>query len=127
MEINETPSVVSKQISQATESKLEKKPNSLHAEPQLNADSMMKTKQIELPEKRAVASETDDWESMFDDNGECLDPKVMNEITANLGKVTITKTKNDYKAYEEPINLDAEEFPHVLGENHNSKYIYYNL
>lgn len=88
---------------------------------------MTKTKQVELPEKKAVTSETDDWETMFDDNGECLDPKVMNEITASLGKVTISKPKNDYKAYEEPINLDAEEFPHVLGKNYNLKYIYYKF
>lgn len=64
--------------------------------------------------KSAVATETDDWESIFDDNGECLDPKLMDEITANFGKVTVTKPKNDYKCYQEAVNLDDEEFPHVL-------------
>lgn len=63
-----------------------------------------------------VAADSDDWESLFDDNGECLDPKIIDEITATVGKVTITKPKSDYKAYQSPvpINLDAEEFPHVL-------------
>lgn len=65
-------------------------------------------------EKEAVHKETDDWESIFDENGECLDPKLMDEITANVGKVTITKPKNDYKCYQEAVNLDDEEFPHVL-------------
>lgn len=62
----------------------------------------------------AVTTETDDWESIFDDDGECLDPKLMDEITANVGKVTVTKPKNDYKSYQEAVNLDDEEFPHVL-------------
>lgn len=45
-----------------------------------------------------------------------MDPKVIDEITASVGKVTITKPKSDYKSYQSPapINLDAEEFPHVL-------------
>lgn len=62
------------------------------------------------------ATDSDDWESMFDDNGECLDPKIIDEITASVGKVTITEPKSDYKSYQSPapINLDAEEFPHVL-------------
>lgn len=59
-------------------------------------------------------TETDDWESIFDENGECSDPKLMDEITANVGKVIITKPKNDYKCYQDAVNLDDEEFPHVL-------------
>lgn len=62
----------------------------------------------------AATIETDDWESIFDDNGECLDPKLMDEITANVGKVAVTKPKNDYKSYQEAVNLDNEEFGHVL-------------
>lgn len=41
--------------------------------------------------------EEDDWESMFDENGECLDSKVIDEITSAVGKVTIEKPKSDYK------------------------------
>lgn len=60
-------------------------------------------------------AETDDWESMFDDKGDCLNSKAIDEITAAVGKVTITKPKSDYKAHQSPpVNLDAEEFPHVL-------------
>lgn len=62
----------------------------------------------------AVSTESDDWEAIFDANGDCLDPKLMDEITTNVGKVTITKPKNDYKCYQESVNLDDEEFPHVL-------------
>lgn len=56
----------------------------------------------------------DDWESMFDDNGECLDPKIIDEISSAVGKVSIAKPKSDYKETHQPINLEDEEFPHVL-------------
>lgn len=71
----------------------------------------------ETSSSTAPANESDDWETLFDENGECLDPKIIDEITASMGKVTITKPKSDYKTYQSqapPINLDLEEFPHVL-------------
>lgn len=80
-----------------------------------SANSTTQLKRTEKASGKAdVNRETDDWESIFDDNGECLDPKLMKEITSNVGKVTISKPKNDYKNYQEPVNLDEEEFPHVL-------------
>lgn len=103
-----------KQSPHATESKLERKTILPHSEGQSNTDSMTQSKRTEMCEKKSMTSETDDWEKMFDENGECLDPKLMNEITASVGKVSITKPKNDYRSYQEPINLDEEEFPHVL-------------
>lgn len=48
-------------------------------------------------DKKTVNPEEDDWESMFDDNGDCLDPKMLDELTAQVGKVTIEKPKTDYK------------------------------
>lgn len=97
-----------------TESKSEKKPKLPHVETQSNADSTPQPKRTEKSNKKAVNAETDDWESMFDDNGDCLDSKLMTEITSNVGKVSISKPKNDYKSYQDPVNLDDEEFPHVL-------------
>lgn len=47
--------------------------------------------------KKIVNPEEDDWEAMFDDNGDCLDPKMLDELTAQVGKVTIEKPKTDYK------------------------------
>lgn len=64
--------------------------------------------------KKTVNPETDDWESIFDEEGECVDPKLMNEISATMGKVAIAQPKSEYKPYQEPINLEGEEFPHVL-------------
>lgn len=47
-------------------------------------------------------ADEDDWESMFDDNGDCLDSKVVDEITAAVGKVAINKPKSDYKVSAVP-------------------------
>jgi len=66
-------------------------------------------------QKVTVDPETDDWDCMFDDNGDCLDPKLLDELTASVGKVSIEKPKSDYKLYHsKQALLNAEEFPHVL-------------
>lgn len=48
-------------------------------------------------ECKSINPETDDWESMFDNNGDCLDPKLLIELTASVGQVTIETPKSDYK------------------------------
>lgn len=51
----------------------------------------------------------------FDDNGDCLDPKMMEELTTAVGKVTIETPKSNYKAYQANVDLlSGEEYPHVL-------------
>lgn len=66
-------------------------------------------------EKSKEEPEEDDWDAMFDDNGDCLDPKMLEELTAAVGKVTIEKPKTDYKVYHTKQELlRDEEFPHVL-------------
>jgi hypothetical protein len=49
----------------------------------------------EAPQR--LSPEEDDWETMFDDNGECLDPKLMDELTTAVGKVKIVRPQSDYK------------------------------
>ncbi|XP_037905061.1 R3H and coiled-coil domain-containing protein 1 [Hermetia illucens] len=64
---------------------------------------------------KAVDPENDDWDSMFDDNGDCVDPKILSELTASVGKVKIEQPKADYKAYlMKQAILNEEEYPHVL-------------
>uniref|UniRef100_A0A1Y9G886 Uncharacterized protein n=3 Tax=Anopheles albimanus TaxID=7167 RepID=A0A1Y9G886_ANOAL len=59
--------------------------------------------------------EEDDWESMYDDNGDCLNPKMIDELTTAVGKVAIEVPQSDYKAYQtKQAVLNDEEFPHVL-------------
>lgn len=42
------------------------------------------------------SEEDDDWENMYDETGECLDPKIMQELTASVGKCKIELPKMDY-------------------------------
>uniref|UniRef100_A0A182P784 Uncharacterized protein n=1 Tax=Anopheles epiroticus TaxID=199890 RepID=A0A182P784_9DIPT len=59
--------------------------------------------------------EEEDWESMYDDNGDCLNPKMLEELTTAVGKVSIETPQSDYKSYEtKQAILNEEEFPHVL-------------
>uniref|UniRef100_T1H461 Uncharacterized protein n=1 Tax=Megaselia scalaris TaxID=36166 RepID=T1H461_MEGSC len=59
--------------------------------------------------------ETDDWDTMFDDNEKCLDPKIIEELSASVGKVKIETTKMDYTAYHiKQELLIEEEYPRAL-------------
>lgn len=55
-------------------------------------------------ECKSINPETDDWESMFDSNGDCLDPKLLSELTASVGQVTIETPKCDYKVTHWPFH-----------------------
>ncbi|XP_066582103.1 coiled-coil domain-containing protein R3HCC1L isoform X2 [Prorops nasuta] len=55
-----------------------------------------------------------DWDSLFDDNGDCLDPTMMEELTSAVGEVTIEQPKNTYKAYTKQIEVSSDEFAHVV-------------
>lgn len=54
-----------------------------------------------------------DWDSLFDDNGECLDPTLIDELTAAVGEVTIEQPKNEYKSNRH-IEVSSDEFGHVI-------------
>ncbi|PSN45656.1 hypothetical protein C0J52_12335 [Blattella germanica] len=59
------------------------------------------------------------WDMMYDDNGECLDPKLMEELTSSVGSVAIEKPQSDYRSYQSRFELIMsgaadDEFSHVL-------------
>nr|CAD7454068.1 unnamed protein product [Timema tahoe] len=58
------------------------------------------------------------WEMMFDDNGECLDPTLMEELTKAVGQVDIQKPQSDYRSYQTKLELlmsgSCDEFSHVI-------------
>ncbi|XP_050593606.1 uncharacterized protein LOC126923805 isoform X1 [Bombus affinis] len=55
-----------------------------------------------------------DWDSLFDDNGDCLDPTLIEELTAAVGNVVIEQPKSDYKPYTKHIEVSSDEFAHVV-------------
>ncbi|XP_017138096.1 R3H and coiled-coil domain-containing protein 1 [Drosophila miranda] len=59
--------------------------------------------------------EEDDWENMFDESGDCLDPKILQELNDSVGKCKIELPKMDYTVFHiKQSLLNDEEFPHVL-------------
>lgn len=57
--------------------------------------------------------EDDDWDKMFDDDGECLDPSAMDELTKTVGKVKIEKATIDYLDFK-PKEPDYDDMNHVI-------------
>ncbi|XP_061171543.1 glutamic acid-rich protein-like [Saccostrea echinata] len=54
-----------------------------------------------------------DWDTMFNDDGECLDPSAMEELTKTVGKVQIEKATINYLDFK-PKEPDYDEMNHVI-------------
>ncbi|XP_034360121.1 coiled-coil domain-containing protein R3HCC1L [Arvicanthis niloticus] len=56
------------------------------------------------------------WESMFNDDGDCVDPRLLQELSGNMkNRKSIQEPKFDYYSHELPdIDLNECEFPHVI-------------
>ncbi|XP_005091802.1 coiled-coil domain-containing protein R3HCC1L [Aplysia californica] len=57
----------------------------------------------------------DSWDTLFDDNGDCVDESAVKELTEFVGKVEIDKPKINYLKYQpkEP-ELDCDAYSHIL-------------
>ncbi|XP_075390115.1 coiled-coil domain-containing protein R3HCC1L [Tenrec ecaudatus] len=63
------------------------------------------------------SSETEaSWDSMFNDDGDCLDPRLLQELSGNLkSRESIQEPRFDYYNHEVPdTDLSDCEFPHVI-------------
>ncbi|VTJ57958.1 Hypothetical predicted protein [Marmota monax] len=56
------------------------------------------------------------WESMFNDDGDCVDPRLLQELSGNMkNRKSIQEPRFDYYNHEVPdIDLSECEFPHVI-------------
>lgn len=69
----------------------------------------------EVPSEEESVAECDSWDAMFDDNGECIDPGALQELTQALGEVEIRQAELDYTKFEPQIpGLTEEEYGHIL-------------
>lgn len=66
----------------------------------LKEDIEVKNGHPKLEAKLSLKREDNDWDAVFDDSGECLDPSLLEELTSTVGKVHITKAKNKYDQYQ---------------------------
>lgn len=85
--IDEERSPSPKKISQNEVTVEEKEPEVKKTKPKLEA-------------KVSLKREENDWDAVFDESGECLDPSLLEELTSTVGKVHISKTKNNYDQYQ---------------------------
>ncbi|KAJ8709341.1 hypothetical protein PYW07_009167 [Mythimna separata] len=85
-------------ISDAVETEAEQK---VEPEPVLEEqDPELKKTKPKLEAKVSLKREENDWDAVFDDSGECLDPSLLEELTTTVGKVHISKPKNCYDQYQ---------------------------
>jgi hypothetical protein len=63
-----------------------------------------------------IAMETEDsWDSLFDEKGNALDSKLMDELTKAVGKVKVQKPQFDYYNYQpKDPDIDEESFGHLI-------------
>ncbi|KOC59860.1 R3H and coiled-coil domain-containing protein 1-like [Habropoda laboriosa] len=66
------------------------------------------------PPVKKINRDECDWDSLFDDNGDCLDPSLIEEANISVGDVMIEQPKNDYKPYTKHIEVSSDEFAHVV-------------
>ncbi|VVC96895.1 unnamed protein product [Leptidea sinapis] len=70
-------------------------------EPEIDEVEVQKPKpKLKLEAKVSLKREENDWDAVFDESGECLDPSLLEELTATVGKVHISQTKNKYDQYQ---------------------------
>ncbi|XP_061379709.1 uncharacterized protein LOC116774132 isoform X1 [Danaus plexippus] len=65
-----------------------------------NKEPEKKIGKPKLEAKVSLKREENDWDAVFDESGECLDPSLLEELTSTVGKVHISKTKNSYDQYQ---------------------------
>ncbi|CAL1264956.1 unnamed protein product [Larinioides sclopetarius] len=56
----------------------------------------------------------DSWESMFDDDGECLDSNLVKELSSVTGKIQARTAKNNYADYQPVSESVPQEYEHIV-------------
>ncbi|GFS37994.1 coiled-coil domain-containing protein R3HCC1L [Nephila pilipes] len=62
-----------------------------------------------LPEERE-----DSWESMFNDDGECLNSDFVKELTSVTGQIKVCPSKSDYSEYQPIADNVPEEYENIV-------------
>ncbi|XP_036364644.1 coiled-coil domain-containing protein R3HCC1L [Octopus sinensis] len=81
-----------------------------------SSESTAKTEKFS-PQMATSTAVVDDesWEALYDDNGDCLEPQALEELTTNIGKVQIQKNKINYLDFQpKDTELDYKAYDHVL-------------
>lgn len=82
----------------------------------VSIDTATEQKAMETSHAEGNVSPEESWESMFNDDGDCLDPRLLQELSGNMkNRKSIQEPMFDYYNHEVPdIDLSDCEFPHVI-------------
>ncbi|XP_008142377.2 coiled-coil domain-containing protein R3HCC1L [Eptesicus fuscus] len=82
----------------------------------VSIETSMEPKTIETSHVEESTATEESWESMFNDDGDCLDPRFLQELSGNMKNTkSIQEPRFDYYNSEVPdIDLSDCEFPHVI-------------
>ncbi|XP_036294678.1 coiled-coil domain-containing protein R3HCC1L [Pipistrellus kuhlii] len=82
----------------------------------VSVETSMEPKMIETSHMEESTATEESWESMFNDDGDCLDPRLLQELSGNMKNTNrIQEPRFDYYNNEVPdIDLSDCEFPHVI-------------
>lgn len=82
----------------------------------VSIETSMEPKTIETSHVEESTATEESWESMFNDDGDCLDPRLLQELSGNMKNTkSIQEPRFDYYNSEVPdIDLSDCEFPHVI-------------
>ncbi|KAF8791386.1 Coiled-coil domain-containing protein R3HCC1L [Argiope bruennichi] len=56
----------------------------------------------------------DSWESMFDDDGECLDSNLVKELSSVTGKIQVRAAKNSYADFQPVSEIVPQEYDNIV-------------
>lgn len=82
----------------------------------VSKETSLEPKATDISHTERSAATEESWESMFNDDGECLDPRLLQELSGNMkNRESIQEPRFDYYNHEVPdIDLSDCEFPHVI-------------
>ncbi|XP_055108846.1 coiled-coil domain-containing protein R3HCC1L isoform X3 [Symphalangus syndactylus] len=82
----------------------------------LSMETSIEPKATETSHTEGITATEESWESMFNDDGDCLDPRFLQELSGNMkSRESIQEPRFDYYNHEVPdIDLSDCEFPHVI-------------
>ncbi|XP_043453128.1 coiled-coil domain-containing protein R3HCC1L [Prionailurus bengalensis] len=82
----------------------------------VSMETSMEPKATETSHVEGSTATEDSWESLFNDDGDCLDPRLLQELSGNMkNRESIQEPRFDYYNHEvSDIDLSDCEFPHVI-------------
>ncbi|XP_053440594.1 coiled-coil domain-containing protein R3HCC1L [Nycticebus coucang] len=82
----------------------------------LSMETSMELKATETSHVEESTAPEESWESLFNDDGDCLDPRLLQELSGNIkNRENIQEPRFDYYNHDVPdIDLSDCEFPHVI-------------